>query len=179
MPQEDPGPNTTVYHVTDTDLAGAIYNGIGWNANALSQGKVKQMLLEVNLDGAATLAGPIASTSCIHASYEGQKYLKDNGITAFDDEAEAATFAAEYQAVQFAISQYFNIGQVANLVRSNGLNDISVSLADTAVWTVTDTSLIKSLTIQGDAKVIVEEGVTLTVDGKAYEAGTYTAADFQ
>lgn len=178
MPQEESGPNTTVYNVMDTELTGAIYNGIGWNANELSQGKVKQMLLEVNLRGKAALTGPIASTSCIHATYEGQKYLKDNKITAFDDEA-AAAFAADYQATGFAISAYFNIGQVANLVRSNGLNDISVSLADTAVWTVTDTSLIQSLSISGNAQVVVEEGVTLTVDGKAYEAGIYTAADFQ
>lgn len=179
MPQEESGPNTTVYNVIDTELTGAIYNGIGWNANELSQGKVKQMLLEVNLSGKAALTGPIASTSCIHATYEGQKYLKDNKITAFDDEAAAAAFAADYQATGFAISAYFNIGQVANLVRSNGLNDISVSLADTAVWTVTDTSLIQSLSISGNAQVVVEEGVTLTVDGKAYEAGIYTAADFQ
>lgn len=179
MPQEESGPNTTVYNVMDTELTGAIYNGIGWNANELSQGKVKQMLLEVNLSGKAALTGPIASTSCIHATYEGQKYLKDNKITAFDDDEAAAAFAADYQATGFAISAYFNIGQVANLVRSNGLNDISVSLADTAVWTVTDTSLIQSLSISGNAQVVVEEGVTLTVDGKAYEAGIYTAADFQ
>ncbi len=179
MPKEESGPNTTVYNVIDTELTGAIYNGIGWNANELSQGKVKQMLLEVNLSGKAALTGPIASTSCIHATYEGQKYLKDNKITAFDDEEEAAAFAADYQATGFAISAYFNIGQVANLVRSNGLNDISVSLADTAVWTVTDTSLIQSLSISGNAQVVVEEGVTLTVDGRVYEAGIYTAADFR
>ncbi len=179
MPQEESGPNTTVYNVMDTELTGAIYNGIGWNANELSQGKVKQMLLEVNLSGKASLTGPIASTSCIHATYEGQKYLKDNKITAFDDDEAAAAFAADYQATEFAISAYFNIGQVANLVRSNGLNDISVSLADTAVWTVTDTSLIQSLSISGNAQVVVEEGVTLTVDGRVYEAGIYTAADFR
>lgn len=171
--------NTTVYNVEDTDLTGAIYNGIGWIANELSDGKVKQMVLEVNLKGTATLAGPIASTSCIHATYDGQSYLKEQGVTAFDDEAEAAEFAKEYQATSFAISAYFNIGQVANLVSYNGLNDIAVTVADSAVWTVTDTSLINSLTISGDGQVIVEEGVTLTVDGNVYEAGTYTADDFQ
>lgn len=179
MPEEQSGPNTVVYNVTDTELKGAIYNGIGWNANALSQGNVKQTLLEVSLNGAAALEGPIASTSCIHATYEGQKYLKDNGITAFDKDADAESFAAEYQSTLFTISEYFNIGQVANLVRSNGLNDISVTVADNAVWTVTDTSLIKSLKISGDAQVVVMDGVSLTVDGKSYEAGTYTASDFQ
>ncbi len=173
------GPNTSVYNIKDTALTGAIYNGIGWNANELSQGKVRQMFLEVNLSGTATLTGPIASTSCIHTTYEGQSYLKENQITAFDDETKAAEFAAEYQATSFSISEYFNICQVANLVKYNGLNDIQVTVADSAVWTVNDTSLIKSLTISGDGQVVVEEGVTLTVDGTAYEAGTYTAADFQ
>lgn len=179
MPQEQSGPNTTVYNVKDTDLVGAIYNGIGWNANALSQGNVKQMLLEVNLSGAATLTGSIASTSCIHATYEGQKYLKDNQITAFDNDADAARFAASYQSTLFQISEYFNICQVANMVRSNGLNDISVTVADNAVWTVTDTSLIQSLTVSQDAQVVVQEGATLRVKDAVYEAGTYTAADFQ
>lgn len=171
--------NTTVYNVKDTALTGAIYNGIGWNANALSQGKVKQMILDVNLSGSATLAGAIASTSCIHSTYEGQNYLKSNGITAFDNAEEAAAFAKDYQATAFTIAEYFNIGQVANLVKYNGLNDINVTLADSAVWNVTDTSLIASLTISGDAQVVVEEGVTLTVNGTEYEVGTYTAADFQ
>lgn len=181
MPQggEEASINTTEYNVRDTDLTGAIYNGIGWNANELSQGKVKQMTLAVNLSGSATLAGPIASTSCIHAAYEGQSYLKDNKITAFDNEADAAAFAADYQAASFAISAYFNIGQVANLVKSNGLNDISVTVSDSAVWTVTDTSLITTLTVSGDGQVVVEKGVTLTVDGKDYQAGTYTAEDFK
>lgn len=176
---QDSSVNTSVYNVKDTALTGSIYNGIGWNANELSQGKIKQMILEVNLSGASTLSGAIASTSCIHSTYEGQMYLKENGITAFDDEDEAAEFADSYQAVSFTIAEYFNIGQVANLVKYNGLNDIHVTVSDDSVWTVTGTSLIKSLMISGNAQVVVEDSVTLTVDGTVYEAGTYTAADFQ
>lgn len=171
--------NQSVYNITDTALNGSIYNGIGWLANDFSQGNIKQMILDVNISGTASLNGAIASTSCIHATFEGQSYLKENGITAFDNDEDAAAFAAEYQATSFTLAEYFNIGQVANLVKSNGLNDINVTLADSAVWTVTGTSLIKSLSISGDAQVIVEEGITLTVDGTVYEAGTYTAADFQ
>lgn len=179
MPAQPTGPNQSVYNVVDTDLTGAIYNGIGWKANDLSDGNVRQMFLDVNLSGTATLKGAIASTSCIHATYEGQNYLKENGITAFDNDEEAAAFAAEYQNTSFSQAEYFDIGQVANLVKSNGLNDINVTLSDSAVWTVSDTSLIKSLSIADDAQVVVEDGVTLTVDGTAYEAGTYTAADFE
>jgi hypothetical protein len=171
--------NESVYNVIDTNLEGSIYNGIGWLANDFSQGNVKQMVLDVNLSGTSTLKGAIASTSCIHATYEGQNYLKDNGITAFDNDDDAAAFAADYQTTHFVQAEYFNIGQVANLVKSNGLNDINVTVSDSAVWTVSDTSLIASLTISDDAQVVVEDGVTLTVNGTDYEAGTYTAADFQ
>lgn len=177
--QEQSSTNTTVYNVKDSALTGDIFNGIGWNANEFSQGKVKQMLLDVNLSGSATLTGAIASTSCIHSTYDGQSYLKENGITAFDNVADAKDFASKFQAVSFTIAEYFNIGQVANMVKSNGLNDINVTVSDDAVWTVDGTSLIKSLTISGNAKVVVEDGVTLTVDGKDYTAGTYTAADFK
>ena len=67
---------------------------------------------------------------------------------------------------------------MANLVSANGLNDINVSLSGSAVWTVSDTSLIASLKIADDAQVVVESGVTLTVGETAYGEGTYTAADF-
>lgn len=177
--EEQSSVNTTVYNVKDTALTGDIYNGIGWKANALSEGKVKQMILDVNLSGSASLTGAIASTSCVHSTFEGQSYLKENGITAFDDEKAAADFASKYQSTSFSIAEYFNICQVANLVKSNGLNDINVTVAGDAVWTVDGTSLIKSLQISDNGKVVVQDGATLTVDGTAYAAGTYTAADFK
>ena len=172
------GANRSSYSIQDTALEGCIYNGIGWNANNLSAGNVSAMTLDVNLTGTATLRGAIASTSCIHVSYDGQQYLKENGITAFDNAEEAARFAESYQLTSFTKAEYFNIGQVANLVSANGLNDINVSLSDDAVWTVSDTSLIASLAIANNAQVIVEPGVTLTVGGTSYAEGTYTAADF-
>jgi len=33
-------------------LTGDLFNGIGWNANALSPGNVRQMILNVNLKAA-------------------------------------------------------------------------------------------------------------------------------
>ena len=170
--------NTSSYTIVDSDLEGAIFNGIGWNANELSEGNVKSMTLNVNLEGTATLAGQIASTSCIHATYEGQTYLKENDIQAFEDAEEAAAFAADYQATYFTQAEYFDINQVANLIAFNGANIINVCVVDDAVWTVTDTSLIQSLAIDGNGQVIVAEGVVLTVGEEEYEAGTYTAADF-
>ena len=170
--------NTTTFTVKDTELNGDLFNGIGWNANALSSGNVKQMVLNVNLQSGAVLNGSIASASCIHVTYDGQIALKEAGITAFDDETEAAAFAAQYQATSFTQSEYFNICQVANLVKSNDLNDIYVSLTEDAVWNVTGTSLINSLTIEDNAAVIIADGVTLTVDDQVYTAGTYTAEDF-
>ena len=53
-------------------------------------------------------------------------------------------------------------------MNSNGANAIRVTLADGAVWNVTGTSLIDSLTIGEGCRVVVPEGVTLTVDGITY-----------
>ena len=46
---------------------------------------------------------------------------------------------------------YWSIGQVANLVNNNGGNAVNVTLTGDAVWNVTGTSLISSLTIEDDA----------------------------
>ena len=42
---------------------------------------------------------------------------------------------------------YWSIGQVANLVNDNSANAVNVTLTDDAVWQVTGTSLISSLTL--------------------------------
>jgi len=43
------------------------------------------------------------------------------------------------------------------------------------VWTVTGTSLISSLTIEGDAQVVIPEGTVLSVNGVDYTGCTLTA----
>ena len=101
-------------------------------------------------------------------TYEGSQAVKAAGGYAFDSADEAAAFAAENQNTYFTINEYWSIGQVANLVNSNGSNAIHVTLENGAVWTVTGTSLIDSLTIGEGCRVIVPEGVTLTVNGVAY-----------
>ena len=72
------------------------------------------------------------------------------------------------------IEEYWSIGQVANLVNDNGGNAVNVTLTGDAVWHVTGTSLIASLTLGDDAQVIVPEGVTLTVNGAEYTGCTLT-----
>ena len=53
-------------------------------------------------------------------------------------------------------------------MNDNGGNAVNVILTRDAVWTVTWTSMISSLTIEGDAQVVVPEGITLTVNGTEY-----------
>ena len=92
------------------------------------------------------------------------------------DVAEAATaFAKQYQNTSFTINEYWSIGQVANLVNDNGANVINITLTDDAVWQVTGTSMISSLTIRDQAQVIAPAGVVLTVDGTAYTDCVLTA----
>ena len=55
---------------------------------------------------------------------------------------------------------------------------MNIKLTDGAVWEVTGTSLIHSLTISGDSSVIIPEGVTLTVNGTDYTACILTAGSY-
>lgn len=108
-------------------------------------------------------------------TYDGSRAVKERGGFAFDNAEEAAAFAEAYQNTYFTINEYWSIGHVANLVNSNGANAIYMILTDDAVWNVTGTSLITSLTLEGDAQVIVPAGVTLTVGDAAYTDCTLTA----
>lgn len=107
--------------------------------------------------------------------YDGSQAVKANGGYAFDDADEAEAFAEQYQNTSFTINEYWSIGQVANLVNDNGGNAVNVTLTGDAVWNVIGTSLIASLTLEGDAQVIVPEGITLTVNGVDYTGCTLTA----
>ena len=132
----------------------------------------------MTLGEGAVLNGAAAQTSAIHVTYEGSVTVKENGGYAFDNVDEAAAFAEEYQNTSFTINEYYSIGQVANLVNDNGGNKISIELKGDAVWNVTGTSLISSLSIEDDAQVVVPENITLTVDGTEYSGCTLTADDF-
>ena len=98
-------------------------------------------------------------------------------LDAFDGADDTTAFAEQHQNTSFTINEYWSIGQVANLVNDNGANTINVTLTGDAVWNVTGTSMISSLTIEGDAQVIVPEGITLAVNGVEYTNCTLTAQD--
>ena len=68
------------------------------------------------------------------------------------------------------------LGHVTNIVNSNGKNQVQVALYADAVWTVEADSLIDILTIEGDAQVVIPEGVTLTIAGVEYTATTLDAS---
>lgn len=155
--------DSTVQQFTFTNgtYTGNIYNASGsdgLNGNALN----------VTFGSGSQYSGAIASTSAIHVTYDGSVLLKENGGYAFDNTEEAAAFAAQYQNTSFTINEYWNIGQVANLVNSNGANTIHITLTDDAVWNVTGTSLITSLTISDEARVIVPADVELTIGDTVY-----------
>lgn len=162
--------DSTVQQFTFTNgsYTGNIYNASGsdgLNGNALN----------VTFGAGSQYSGAIASTSAIHVTYDGSVMVKENGGYAFDNAEEAASFATQYQNTSFTINEYSSIGQVANLVNSNGANVINITLADDAIWNVTETSLITSLSISGDAKVIIPAGVTLTVGDTVYTDCVLTA----
>ena len=64
---------------------------------------------------------------------------------------------------------------MANLVNDNGANAVNATLSEDAVGRVSGTSLISSLTIGDDAKVVIPAGASLTINGTAYTDCTLTA----
>ncbi len=153
---------------TDGAYTGQIYNASG------SDG-LKGTTLDVTFGAGAAYSGAIASTAAVHVTYDGSGVIRERGGYAFDDPDAAAAFAGQYQNTRFTINEYWSIGHVANLVNDNGANAIRVTLTDGAVWNVTGTSLIASLTLEGDARVEIPEGIVLTVNGTAYTGVTLTS----
>ena len=160
------------FSFTNGNYGGNIYNASGsdgLNGNALN----------VTFGTGAQYSGAIASTAAIHVTYDGSALIKENGGYAFDDAEAAAAFAEKYQNAYFTINEYWSLGHVANLINDNGANSVHITLTDNAVWQVTGTSLIQSLTIDGEAKVIVPEDVSLTVNGITYTNCTLTRASLE
>ena len=160
--------NKQTFTFTNGAYTGNIYNASG------SDG-LEGSTLNVSFGEGADYSGAIASTSAIHVTYDGSQAVKANGGYAFDDADEAAAFAEQYQNTSFTIEEYWSIGQVANLVNDNGANTVNVTLTGDAVWNVTGTSLISSLTIEDDAQVVIPEGTVLSVNGVDYTGCTLTA----
>ena len=176
---EDAGFNTDAASVGSTAQTFTFKNGEykGNIYNASGSDDLEGTTLNVTFGEGAAYSGAIASTSAIHVTYDGSVAIKENGGNAFDDADEAAAFAARYQNTSFTIEEYWSIGQVANLVNDNGANPVNVTLMGDAVWNVTGTSWVESLTIRDDAQVIIPEGIILTVNGVEYTNCTLTAQD--
>lgn len=156
---------------TNGTYSGNIYNASG------SDG-LNGSTLRVTFGKGVAYSGAIASTSAIHTTYDGSLTVKQNGGFAFDDSDAASAFAKKYQNTYFTINEYWNLGQVANLVNDNKANEIEITLTDDAVWNVTGTSLISSLTVSGSAKVIIPKEITLTVNGTVYTDCVLTAGSY-
>lgn len=164
------GTDSSVQTFTFTNGAysGNIYNGSGSDT-------LNGSALYVTFGAGAQYTGAAASTAAIHATYEGAALVKQNGSFAFDNAEDAAAFAQQYQNTYFTINEYWSIGQVVNMVNSNGANAIHMTVKDGAVWQVNGTSLITTLTIEGDSQVVVPAGVTLTVGDVVYTDCVLTA----
>ncbi len=166
------GGTAQTFTFTNGTYNGNLYNASGSDASTF--GALDATTLDVTIGKGAELNGAAASTAAIHVTYDGSVYIKDTLKGAAVEDAKDATILG-YQNTSYTISEYYDQGHVANVINYNGGNDINITLTDDAVWNVTGTSLIQSLTIKGDAKVVIPEGVTLTVNGKDYTGTTLTA----
>jgi hypothetical protein len=140
--------NTYTFTATDVELNGDLYNGTGYFGGQAGD------RLEVPLGKGASLNGAISATSIIHVDEKGN------------------------QNTHFTSKEYYYLGHVANRMFYNGVNDVSVTLKDGAVWTVAGTGTITGLNIGEGCAVKAPKGskVTMTVDGvkKPIKAGAYS-----
>ena len=166
-----PEDKTQAFTFTNGTYTGNIYNASG-------SGGLDADTLKVAFGTGAAYSGAIASTSAIHVTREGSEKIRENGGFAFDDWEEASAFAAAYQNLSFADDEDRGSGLVANCVNDNAANLIDVMLLDGAVWNVTGTSLIHSLFVSSESRVIIPEGVTLTVNGTDYTGCTLAAGSY-
>jgi hypothetical protein len=157
---------------TNGTYSGNIYNASG--SDQSTNGSLDGSPLNVTLGKGAVLNSAAASTAAIHVTYDGSNYVKDT-LKGAAVESDDATLLG-YQNTSFTISEYFDIGQVANKINDNGANDINMTLTDDAVWNVTGTSVIDKFEIKDNAQVVVGAGATLTVGTKKYAAGTTLTA---
>ena len=163
---------TQNFTFTNGTYKGNIYNASG--SDNSTAGSLKGNTLNVTLGKGATLTGAAASTAAIHVTKTGSDYVK-NTLKGDAVENVADTAILGYQNTNFTISEYYDIGQVANAINDNGANDINITLSDDAVWNVDGTSVIDKLTFVGStAKVVIADSATLTVGSKKYTGGQTT-----
>ena len=74
------------------------------------------------------------------------------------------------------MEQYYYLGHVKNLPYDNGVNPVSVSLTDDAIWTVTGECLLSAVSIGENARITAPEGKVLQVTVDDVEA-TLTAGN--
>ena len=133
------GSETGTYNLDGVSLTGDIFNATGWEAN--SSGAQSPISMYVNLTNGTTLAGQISSTTAVHVTKTGSDAVK----AAAPGEKASEGWTA-YQNTSFPIGHYFDIGQVANMVKSNTYNTIDVNVDGTSVWNVTGDGILNNVT---------------------------------
>ncbi len=165
--------SSQMFSFSNGSYSGNIYNASG--SDNSDYGPLGGTDLMVGFD-AADYSGAIAQTAAIHVTYDGAMAVKDQGGYAYTNDNMDEIL--QYQNTSFDMTHYFDIGHVANLICDNGANTITVTMQDSATWTVTGDSVITALYAIDDSSIIVNDGVTLTVGGQEYGPGTYTGDDF-
>ena len=161
---------------TNGTYTGNLYNASGSDASTV--GSLKGTTLDVTIGSGATVNGAIASTAAIHVTKDGSDYVKNTLHGAAVEDVTDATLLG-FQNTSFTISDYFDIGQVANALYSNGGNKINVSVVGEGTWNVNGNSIIDTLEIADNGKVVVSEGSWVIANGKYYEGGkTYNVSAF-
>lgn len=170
-----PGTGAAV-NFTNVTLEGNIYNSTGIAATGKD--------LTVNLGKGASLTGVITSSLSAHVWMEWNEeiqrydYMHDISNVPEKYRADAAELEVDgityIHAGAYDIDAHYNIGQVVNkATNASSQNPVHVTLTDGAVWTVTGTSYLSSLTIDSESSIIGTNGkaVKITVAGSKMPMG--------
>lgn len=157
---------TKTVTIKNSKLTGDIYNSTGSSNNASTMASYDgstnllsswyTSTVDVTLDN-TTLDGAISSSFAQHVDAEGNPI---EGQFFFNKDGEPMDGTAENT------YDYLTCGRVKNTVAYNGIGKVNVTLTNGAVWNVTETCIVNSVT--------VEKGCTLNGTVTENADGTFT-----
>jgi len=148
-----------VFNATNVNINGNLFNGTGnydVPGGPMGPGGYTGNTLKINLGSGAVWNGAASATAVMHVDENGN------------------------QNTHFTINEYYYLGHVDNMPGFNGVNNVEVALSNGAVWNVSGTGIITSLTVGAgctfNGVVKDADGNTITVTPGATYTGVLTVS---
>lgn len=185
-------PGVTEYTVNDTgdeavptsseiDDSTAIFKNGSYTGDIWNSIYNNRQALDVSLEN-ADLTGTVSSSVAVHVDPENGEVVENGTLL------KAYTGSEEYDHANYLAADggttgdYLTIGSFSHTASETVNNPINLSLDEDSAWKVTGDCYLNNLNVADLADISADEAVTvyaaeLTVDGQAYEDGTYTSGN--